>query len=308
MPMKLQSQTLLSTAIGYFQTVARLGSIRAAAEALNVAPSAVSRQMLKLEQELGAPLFERLPRGLRLTSAGEILIYHARAGASELDRGRARIEELNGLKSGHVALATVESVASGFLVPVLEAFWKEYPRITMNLVVAGSGRVFHSVAEGEAELAVAFDVSASPKLKELTSVSLPIGAVMSPQHALAKEKSLRFRDFLGYPIFLSDNSLTMRPLMESVLRRMTMPLAIRVISNSVYLMNRLVTEGTGVTFETRVGIARELAAGELVYVPLAEPQLRPQRLVLRSRPGGDLSPPAAVLAKSLATALGKLTP
>jgi DNA-binding transcriptional LysR family regulator len=65
---------VFSPFIRYFDEVARQGSIRKAADRLNVAPSAVNRQILKLEDELGAPLFERLPRGLRLTAAGEILI------------------------------------------------------------------------------------------------------------------------------------------------------------------------------------------------------------------------------------------
>lgn len=301
--MKSRSPRLLSTAIVHFETVARLGSIRAAAEALNVAPSAISRQIAKLEQDLGARLFERLPRGLQLTSAGEILLYHARVTASELERARGAILELRGLKRGEASLATVESVALGFLPRVLAEFWTESPRIRTNLIVTGSTKAFHAVADGEAELGLAFEVPAAPKLKLLATATLSIGAVMSPKHPLAGAKSLRFRDFAGMPVLLSDTSLTMRPSIEAALRNATAQLTVRVVTNSVHLMNRLAAENTGVAFKTKVGMGPQLESNELVFVPLAEPNLKPQRLRLCCRSEGQLSPAATALSKALAAAM-----
>ena len=86
----------------YFDEVARAGSIRQAAERLHVAPSAVNRRIQDLEEELGVPLFERLPRGMRLTSAGELFVQYVRSRASALDEVRSEIEELQGLRRGSV--------------------------------------------------------------------------------------------------------------------------------------------------------------------------------------------------------------
>jgi DNA-binding transcriptional LysR family regulator len=304
--MRLRSPGLVSTTIAYFQAVARLGSIRAAAEALNVAPSAVSRQILKLEEEMGASLFERLPRGLRLTSAGEILLHHSRASGTELERARNVIEEMRGLKRGRVALAVVESAAAGFLPNLLEAFWKRYPRIKLDLTVVGSARALHAVADGEADLALAFDVATGLKLRERASATLRIGAVMSPKHALAQSKSLRFRDFIEYDVFLSDMSLTMGASIEAAMYNATIPLSARVVTNSIQLMNLLAASDAGVAFETRLGTIRDQARGELVFVPLAEPRLKPQRLGLYTRSEGRPSAAAEAFAKALAEALGKL--
>ena len=69
---------LHSRKLQYIDEIARCGSIRKAAQRLNVASSAVNRQILALEEEFGAPLFERLPRGLRLTAAGEMCVEHIR--------------------------------------------------------------------------------------------------------------------------------------------------------------------------------------------------------------------------------------
>src|SRR5258708_36090359 len=86
----------------YVDAVARCGSIRKAADALNVASSALNRQILDLEIDIGAPLFDRLPRGVRVTSAGEAFLVYARLVISELKAVESRIEQLRGLVRGQV--------------------------------------------------------------------------------------------------------------------------------------------------------------------------------------------------------------
>ena len=104
----------------YFDHVAREGSIRRAAEALNVASSAVNRQILKLEQEIGTPLFERLRSGVRLTAAGEVLLQHARGTLSDYQRTRLEIAGLSGTVTGHVQIVCLESLVLRFMPQVVE--------------------------------------------------------------------------------------------------------------------------------------------------------------------------------------------
>ena len=91
---------LHSRLLRYLDEAARLGSIRKAASRLNVASSAINRQILALEEELGVPIFERMPRRLRLTSTGEILIAHVRETLKGHHRVEAQIEALKGLARG----------------------------------------------------------------------------------------------------------------------------------------------------------------------------------------------------------------
>jgi len=88
--------------------VARRGSIRRAAERLHIALSAVDRQILQLESQIGMPLFERLPQGLRLTAAGEFLVDAIRRSRRELMRVKSQIDDLKGLRRGEVSIALVE--------------------------------------------------------------------------------------------------------------------------------------------------------------------------------------------------------
>ena len=90
----------------YIDEIARVGSIRQAAERLHVAPSAVNRRLQDLEAELGTPIFERLPRGMRLTAAGELFIDYVRSRAAALEQVRSNIEALRGLRRGTVRIAT----------------------------------------------------------------------------------------------------------------------------------------------------------------------------------------------------------
>ena len=95
---------LHSKLLRYLDEVARSGSIRAAAQRLNVASSAVNKQVLMIEEQLGVKLFERLPRGLRLTAAGELMVAHIRQTMNNYRNVEADIRDLQGLRSGEVTL------------------------------------------------------------------------------------------------------------------------------------------------------------------------------------------------------------
>jgi DNA-binding transcriptional LysR family regulator len=107
--------------------VAKLGSIRKAADRLHVAPSAVSRQIAQLELELAAVLFERSKVGVQLTAAGEVLARHSHRIFRDLDRARSGIDDLRGLQRGEVSVWVIEGFVSGLLPDLLGNFHHRYP-------------------------------------------------------------------------------------------------------------------------------------------------------------------------------------
>ncbi len=108
--------------LGYVDEVARAGSIRKAAEHLNLTASALNRRVMDIEEELGTLLFERRPRGVRLTSAGELFLGLARRHLSDTERMRSQIEELKGLRRGVVRIAGSQALAHSFLPASLDQF------------------------------------------------------------------------------------------------------------------------------------------------------------------------------------------
>src|SRR5271154_4093746 len=126
---RLRPQRVLT----YVDAVARHGSIRKDADALNVASSDLNRQVLDLETDLGAPLFERLPRGVRVTSAGEAFLVYARLVISELKAVESRIEQLRGPVRGQVRVAAAESVAGEFLPSSITRFQATHPYVRFHV-------------------------------------------------------------------------------------------------------------------------------------------------------------------------------
>ena len=101
--------------LAHIVEVARAGSIRKAAEHLNLTASAMNRRIQDLEAELGTPLFERRARGVRLTTAGEMFVRYARTQIAEVEQLRSQIEDLRGVRRGPVRLACSQAVAHDFL-------------------------------------------------------------------------------------------------------------------------------------------------------------------------------------------------
>jgi DNA-binding transcriptional LysR family regulator len=297
---------LISSRLHYFQTVAQIGSIRGAAKALNVAPSAISRTVQALEELLGLPLFERVRRRLKLTSAGEILVYHARASASELNQACSFINDLTGLRRGKIAVSAVESITRGLLPGILAQFWERLPNVAVEVSTVGSSEALRLVAEGETELGIAFDTKAPRGTQRLAGASLSLGALLWPGHPLAARKEVRLNDFSRDRVFLSDATLALRSSIEGALLDSRIEFDPRGVTNSIDLMAKCVTSRLGVAFQTRVGVESELRRKELVFVPLRDPALRPRRLLLASRAKTFPTEPPALLARLLTASIDAL--
>src|SRR6056297_1664758 len=113
----------------YFEQVARGGSIRKAAENLNIAESAISRSIAQLEYELDVELFDRASRGMVLTAAGEIYLRYARSALLDKERVKSELDSLKGLQSGQVRISSIEGLIADFVILRIADFRKQYPGI-----------------------------------------------------------------------------------------------------------------------------------------------------------------------------------
>jgi DNA-binding transcriptional LysR family regulator len=257
-----------SPAILYFDAVRRAGSIREASRRLNVASSAVNRQILKLEDEIGAPLFERLPGGLKLTAAGEALARHVIAVLQDLERTRSDVDGLRGARAGHITVATVEGVCGAVLPDVIERMRQRAPRVTIMVATMGSFAIPRAIAEGEADIGVAFALRRSPDLQQIALGRFRLGAVVQPRHPLAKRKSVNFAACLDFPLIFATPDLSINQLLDPVISRSAQSPKPVITSSSVELMRELAARGTGIAFQTRLGLERQIADGAVVHVPI----------------------------------------
>jgi DNA-binding transcriptional LysR family regulator len=297
---------LVATRIHYFQLVARLGSIRQAALVLSVAPSSISRVLKQLEEELGTPLFERVRQRLKLTSAGELMLYHARVSTAELNRASEKINELHGLRRGRVSVSVIESVARGLMPKVLSEFWAHHPEINVDIKVVGSQQASEALAEGDCDLAVAFDVQVPRNVRRIAMVSLPLGVLAPPGSRFASKKQIKLFELSGERVILSDQSLMLGISVEEAFNRSLIELTRRSRTNSIGLMVDLANMNLGTVLQTRVGIEREIADGTLVFVPLRDPKIAPRRLMLMARSEKEMPDAASAFGALLAREIERL--
>ena len=286
--------SLIAIAYRYFMAVAETGSVRAASRALNVAASAISRQLGQLEASLGAALFDRTGRGLTLTPAGEVLLRGLRQAAQGHENTLDELSGLRGLTRGLLRIATVESVSVSILPDMLLAFARSYPGIEVSVTVAGSEAVTLLVREHQADLGFTFNPPSLEGLEVLASADLNLGAVLSPAHPLAAAARLSLAECAAYPLAWPSRGLSLRGLLDSV------PAAARIRPafecNSLRLMASLARRGSCIAFQTVIGIEQELAAGTLLFVPLSDKRLALDRLRLLARSGAGSRPAVAAFA------------
>jgi DNA-binding transcriptional LysR family regulator len=297
---------LVATRIHYFQLVARLGSIRQAALVLSIAPSSISRVLKQLEEELGTPLFERVRQRLKLTSAGELMLYHARVSTAELNRASEKINELHGLRRGRVSVSVIESAARGLMPKVLSEFWAHHPEINVDIKVVGSQQASEALAEGDCDLAVAFDVQVPRHVRRIAMVSLPLGVLAPPGSRFTSKKHIKLFELSGERVILSDQSLMLGISVEEAFNRSLIELTRRSRTNSIGLMVDLANMNLGTVLQTRVGIEREIADGTLVFVPVRDPKIAPRRLMLLARSENEMPDAASAFGALLAREIERL--
>jgi DNA-binding transcriptional LysR family regulator len=284
----------------YFDEVVRSGSIRRASERLHISPSAIDRHMLLMEEKLGVRLFERLPQGLRLTAAGEVLITYVRRWRRELGHAMAQIDDLTGLRRGEVTLAIAEG-AIDFVAGAMTAFREQYPGIDLNFIVAGAQAVGDSVLEGQVEVALTFNPPDGQAFRIERTMVYQLGAVVAPGHPLAMCEEVAFADCVEHGLVLPDETLSYRQVIDSVWAK-TIGGRTRgaIYANSIGLLKALVQCGPGVGLLTRLDVTGEVADGRLVFLPLAEPNIPLSVLSLITASGRTLSMPASLLLNHLA--------
>ena len=286
--------SFIATAYRYFMTVAETGSVRSAARTLNVAASAISRQLILLEGQLGVTLFDRTSRSLSLSPAGEVLLHGLRDIAQGNEETLERLGTLKGLTRGLVSVATVESISVTVLPDLMLAFSGDFPGLQVTVVVAGSDAVTELVRDHRADLGFTFNPTSLSGLDVVAEQDLHVGAIMAPGHPLAGTKRLRLADCLAYPLAWPGRGLSLRTALDRL--PAARDLQPRFECNSLRLMASLARRGSCIAFQTPIGIEQDLEKGSLVYRPLTDKRLPVDRLMVvrRKGQGGSLAADAFV--------------
>ncbi|WP_050463721.1 LysR family transcriptional regulator [Herbaspirillum autotrophicum] len=263
-----------ATVLKYFVEVARCGSIRKAAQHLFVASSAVNRQILKLEEELGSELFDRLPNGIRLNSAGERVLQHVQSTLQDFHVVRTELDAIKGERSGHISIAAMDSLFVEFLPAAVEEFSGFFPAVTYSIFAMSPGEVPERVASGEFDIGICFTGKIPVGLEVVASADFPPGVVMAASHPLASKAEISYADCAGYSFLTSGGVSPFHGVVSNEFTEFLDSLTSRISCNATEMLKRMIVAGRGISIFSQIGFMPEIARGEAVWRPLAQPAVR----------------------------------
>lgn len=297
---RLQPPSIFS----YLDAVAQHGSIRKAAEALHIASSALNRRILDLEADVGSPLFERLPRGVRATATGELFLAYVRRSLKDLQLVEAQIDGLRGLVRGRVHIAVAESVTGRLLPDALAEYHERHPGVAFWVTVGGPRELAAALSRDKVDLILTHEPTEDADCVVLAEVPQPLCVLVAPDHPLSTKSSLRLRECTAYPLSMPDETLAARTLIDGALSRASIRLEPALVSNSIETTKMFARTAGGVCFSFKIGKKPDISG--MVAIPLSDPELSQARLRLCSRRGRVLPVAAAAFAEQLAAIFEEL--
>jgi len=277
-----------------FMRVARAGSVSRAAEELRLAQPALSRQIRKLEHELGVSLFARHGRGVRLSAAGSLLLERAEAIAHLVRQTREQIREERSPERGRITLG-VPPAAGRILIPsFVERFQKAWPQITLHMREGVTSSLQEWLVEKRIDIGILHNpphletLNISPLLTErMLVIGPPRRHIKDRQHPA----TFRIRDLGELPLILPNMAHTNRRLVENAALEHGVRLRIKIEADSVAFAKAMVERGLGYTILTYAAVQDEVEGERLTAYPIVRPTLstKVSIVTLRGEPASKLA-------------------
>lgn len=242
------------TPLQYIDAITRAGSIRKAAETLAITSTALNRRVLALEEELGVPIFERLPRGVRLSTAGELLIHHIRGQISDFERLKSRISDLAGERRGHVAIACSQALLPYFLPEQIAVYRAAHPLVTFSVLLRDRTAAEQALVDHSVDLALVFEPVRISEVQVLATARQPVHAVMRPDHPLAGATSVRLSACASFPLAMPTASYGVRHLLDLAIRKSSVELHPVIESDSFEFLRRYPAQEGLIAFQIPIGL------------------------------------------------------
>ncbi|SMH55997.1 LysR family transcriptional regulator [Mesorhizobium australicum] len=284
------------------EAVARAGSMRRAAEDMNITASALVRRINGFEQEFGTELFERLPGGVRLNPAGELVLHHYRATLSDLSRVQGQVADLTGERRGHVSIACSQALLPYFLPQQIARYRSEHPGVTFSVNIRDRAQAEQELASYSSDLALVFEPVYLVDFQVIETIPQSVNVVMRADHPLADKSEIRLRDCLDTPHIAPSAKYGVRHLLDFAARRGSRRVDPLVETESFELIRHYVLQERVIGFQIPIGLTG-FGDPQLVFRPISERDLPPGNLILGQMRGRTLPVASARFAMQVATAL-----
>jgi len=241
------------------EQIAKLGSIRAAAEIQSITSTALNRQIIALEEELGQPLFERLPRGVRLNTAGEIFLSHAKHQIKDFERLKVQLADLSGIRRGHVTIASTKAAMPHFLPAQIRNYLNQHPQVSFKVNPCDIESAQTQLSDLEADLAIVFEPLHRREFQTLESIDQEVVALFRKDHPLAAKKGLlRLSECFQYPLAAPADVTGVRNILElAVQKNSQLRMEISIESEDSQFLLKSIAQSDLVTFDVPLGLSKK---------------------------------------------------
>lgn len=262
-----------------FVAIAENGSFSAAAERLHLTQPAISKRIALLEEQLKAPLFDRIGRQVALTQAGQLLLSKAKLILGEVIAAQRAIADLQGDVQGKLSIATSHHVGLHYLPPYLREFSTRHPQVKLDLHFLDSEQAYHEILQGRFDLAIiTLALSQDARLQSHTLWHDQLHFVVAPSHSLAHpggtdatQPHLQLADLSKHPAIMPDVNTYTTQLIKNLFDDEKLPLNIGMISNHLDTIKMLLSINLGWGVLPRKIIDGQLQILNVNHPPIMRP-------------------------------------
>lgn len=272
---------LIDCALEYFLAAFDAGSVNTAARRLYVANSAISRQIAKLERELGAALFDRSPSGIQPTDAGRALAAYARRTIAEAARIGDELHDRTEVRA-NIRVAGVDGLVHSLLPRICAAFLAVYPQSQIRLIRATPAEVTTMVQGGAADVGVTFNLSLATGVAVRYSQQSPMQALVRRCHPLDGRQLVSVRELAEYPLALNHPTSTSRVLVDAYAATHLLSITPAFECDDPAAVVEFVANSDAVTLLHPVTLSAQDAA-RVSVIPLRDRELRQRALQVQCR-------------------------
>lgn len=255
-----------------FYWIAKTGSLSKAAQRLHITQPAVSHTIKQLESSLGGQLFFRTPKGVTLTTEGEVMFHYLEQAFNFVEIGEKAIADMNGLQSGEIAIGASDTLCKHYLLPYLERFHVQYPGIRIRVTNRTTPETLALLKEGKIDFGIV-NMPASDRQVEFRE-STPLQDCLvggTKFRELAAARPLPLEALQNFPLLLLEAGGSTRQYLNDYAALHGITLQPEFELGSIDLLVQFARSGFGLAFVIRNYVQEELRAGTLVEIPLNPP-------------------------------------
>ncbi len=283
-----------------FKAVSDELSITAAARRLKISQPAVSKQLAELEQALGTPLVDRLPRGIRLTAAGDLLAIHARRIFQSEEAAERALAELLGLEGGDLFIGASTTIGSYLLPKILGEFHTAHPRVALELMIGNTKAVTEELMDGKLDIGLTEGLPPGDSLHQEVLAHDEMVLITAVDHPLARHASVSLPQLRDVPLICREQGSGTREVIEAALKNQGTTIEPAMSLGSTEAVKNAVIAGVGVALVSRLTVELEVQAQRLRVLEVEGLHIR-RALHVLTNPAKHPSPAA----KAFRALLGK---